>query len=858
MKTLVILIIQFVFTQQFLFSQPVHWAYKVDKFSSEYSRDRHGAKEILGLPNVDHKGRSSVYAWRVKPNLINKESVEIAYIEVSYKNTVNAQQLAVFQNFNPGCISEIFIAEDTTFHSVFVDEEVLKRSCYLPFDKQGLQKFQALKGKTKRKIFKKNKNFKSKGGYEIQRVWFTPQKVKRIRIVINPYAIDKWNEIDAIGVSESTDSIQFPIINEVKTRIFSEEKKRNAGVSVNTKFAELNPVFEPYKQTLYYTRTDHRKNFYRKNFYRSTQDIWYSQLITQECPSCELQNGRKQFNQYFATGKHWNKKFNNVIPNTVACFTNNGSKMYLNNLYPDKNCNCDSLFLNYTDGISTIISDSTYWTKINNIESYNIEKEIIKYYENFHINGEEDLIVASEKNKNISFHDIYVFSKKDTSWNAPELIGNSINTLTYYGDSTQLSFFIDTIQTDNNIDVRIGTKTWGQHKRQFIENFANVGNYFSYWITNNDSVLILSTDNKNSFGDRDLFVSFRKNDSTFTEPISLGDSINTLSDESNPFYDEKYGYLYFASAGHAGYGDRDIYRVRRLDKNWKVWRKPENLGPIVNSPTSDAFYKISQQTRTACFASNYKPLRKKGLIYRKEYSDIYLIQTYEDIKKNKDNTQLSFNDFQTRVDTVYLTNKVETVYLRDTIYTPAKIEYIKKDSLTVIVMEKPVYKEKLVYVDKIVEKNVVIYKDTCGYSGGRIELPSECDTTQIPAYIKYHDYNIATIPDEQQFNTLVNTVIENLKDDKLIDIYIESSASKVPTYSFPNNKQLAVFRATRAQTTIQEKLITEIEKNPHWRKNIKYINNSKVAGPDYKKDKERKEIYGPYQYVKIWLCIKSK
>ncbi len=129
----ILLVLSGLFCSPLVNAQKIEWAHKVDTFSSQYSIDRSSAHEILGVPNVDPIGRNSQYAWAVEPNVVNKEGVETAFIEVSFKNILNAQQVAVFQSFNPGAIQEVFVkGEDDLWKSVYLDSTVVMKTGFSP------------------------------------------------------------------------------------------------------------------------------------------------------------------------------------------------------------------------------------------------------------------------------------------------------------------------------------------------------------------------------------------------------------------------------------------------------------------------------------------------------------------------------------------------------------------------------------------------------------------------------------------------------------------------------------------------------------------------------------------------------
>jgi len=121
-------------TANHIFAQRVEWAFHVDSVSSEYSPDRHAAKEVLGVPNVDRRGRNSIYAWAVEPNVLDKEGVEVAFIQVSFKKVSDATQLAVFESFNPGAIALIEIKDEkNNWKTVYVDSLVIARTGFGTF-----------------------------------------------------------------------------------------------------------------------------------------------------------------------------------------------------------------------------------------------------------------------------------------------------------------------------------------------------------------------------------------------------------------------------------------------------------------------------------------------------------------------------------------------------------------------------------------------------------------------------------------------------------------------------------------------------------------------------------------------------
>ncbi|MBT1701596.1 OmpA family protein, partial [Fulvivirgaceae bacterium PWU4] len=144
--------------------------------------------------------------------------------------------------------------------------------------------------------------------------------------------------------------------------------------------------------------------------------------------------------------------------------------------------------------------------------------------------------------------------------------------------------------------------SWSSPVALKIKNDYNFNEKANYFLTNNRQTLIMSVEREDSQGDRDLYVSFMQPDSLWTEPLNLGDVVNTASEESAPFLASDDKTLYFSSKGFSGYGASDIYVSRRLDDTWTNWSEPENLGPEINSPLEDLFFNIPAASEYAYYS----------------------------------------------------------------------------------------------------------------------------------------------------------------------------------------------------------------------------------------------------------------
>ncbi|MDW7692736.1 OmpA family protein [Flammeovirgaceae bacterium SG7u.111] len=143
--------------------------------------------------------------------------------------------------------------------------------------------------------------------------------------------------------------------------------------------------------------------------------------------------------------------------------------------------------------------------------------------------------------------------------------------------------------------------TWGEPEKLNIDKFNNFSDKANFFMANNRKVMIISMEQSDSKGERDLYVSFLADDNVWSKPQRMGDMLNTITDESGPFLAADDKTLYFSSAGFSGFGKSDIYVTKRLDDTWLNWSEPKNLGERVNSKEDDLFFHMLPKGEEAYF-----------------------------------------------------------------------------------------------------------------------------------------------------------------------------------------------------------------------------------------------------------------
>ncbi len=109
------------------------------------------------------------------------------------------------------------------------------------------------------------------------------------------------------------------------------------------------------------------------------------------------------------------------------------------------------------------------------------------------------------------------------------------------------------------------------------------------FLNKNKNVIYYPSYGKDGANGKDIFVMKKLPDNSWSKPLNLGLTINTIGDENYPFLTSDGKTLYFSSTKHGSMGGYDIFKSTWIE-NTKSWSKPVNLGAPINSPFDDLFY----------------------------------------------------------------------------------------------------------------------------------------------------------------------------------------------------------------------------------------------------------------------------
>ncbi len=429
-----------------LFAQNVQWASRVIDYSSQYSDTTSSAEQILGRPNALPLGGDSPLAWAVGTDDSGYESDAPASITVGFDRPMPIRQVAIGESCAPGAITRV----------VAIDDANRQHQMYSALP-------QAIDDTTRVLTISMNR---------------TPYNVKAVMISLEPGQVDGWNELDAVGISDSDTPITMEI--NLAPEALSIAKPEHLGRTINTAASELTDGISPDGRTLYVSRLGDPNNVGGAD---AGRDVWYSTMNSDGS---------------------WAEAVNIGPP------INNEANNYVNAVSPDGN---------------TLLLGNKYDANGNSIAS-----------------------------------GISMSHRTATGWSLPESVE--------------------------------------------IDDDYNESSTGTYGFSPDGRVILLSVRRHDTKGEHDLYVTFLKDDGTWTTPLNMGPTINTVGDEVGPFIAADGVTMYYSTDGLSGYGGNDIFLTRRLDSTWTNWSEPENLGPGVNTPGYDAFYYVPASGEYAYFSSS--------------------------------------------------------------------------------------------------------------------------------------------------------------------------------------------------------------------------------------------------------------
>lgn len=120
-----------------------------------------------------------------------------------------------------------------------------------------------------------------------------------------------------------------------------------------------------------------------------------------------------------------------------------------------------------------------------------------------------------------------------------------------------------------------------------IKDYYTITSDVSLTLSFDGQILILSAERADS-EDMDLYVCFKEGEMKWGSPMHLGKVVNSEKRETTPFLSEDNTTLFFSSNRGGTMGGNDIFMTKRLDDTWKNWTAPVPLAEPINSMYDDS------------------------------------------------------------------------------------------------------------------------------------------------------------------------------------------------------------------------------------------------------------------------------
>ncbi|TAE09118.1 MAG: flagellar motor protein MotB [Bacteroidetes bacterium] len=450
----------------------VQWASKVIGVSSEFSDVERAqgaqfkAEQVLGKPNKMPDAGQSHCAW----SPAKADNTEGEWIKVGFDKPMKIHQIVIAENLNPGTISKVAVYD-------VIDKE------YVVFNNPNVAPLNA-----KARMF--------------SIMHSTDFEVRAVKVFLSTARVPGFNQIDAIGISASKQTIEAKINVVKEPDIKVKAKPENLGTAINSEFQEIAPTVAPDGKTIYFTRAKHPQNNGER------QDIWYAEIKPDGT---------------FNTAKNLGSPINTSHHNSSFSITPDGNKMLLNNIY-----NADGS-LEKGLSITTRQADGSWGrpqeVKIDDFSNKN------NYSEYCLSQDGKILLMTVQRADSKGGKDIYFSRNKgDGTWSQPINLGGVVNTAAnetspfLASDGKTLYFSTSGFSGYGSNDIYVTRRldeTWTNWSEpQNVGPEINTPEWDAYFSITAKADYAYYTSYANSMGDSDIFR-VKVKDVNKPDPVAL-------------------------------------------------------------------------------------------------------------------------------------------------------------------------------------------------------------------------------------------------------------------------------------------------------------------------------------------------
>lgn len=192
----------------------------------------------------------------------------------------------------------------------------------------------------------------------------------------------------------------------------------------------------------------------------------------------------------------------------------------------------------------------------------------------------------------------------DTWLNATNLLdlnNSDNNAVVGISENSNALYLLNSYSNPSRMNFGIWTsarkaKGWNKPKELTLS-LDSESDLRSYFVCPQGDVILFTSQRENSFGMEDIYLYYLENDN-WIGPVHLDERVNTAYDEISPFLTEDHKSLFFASKGHGGFGNFDIYVSERIGDSWSEWTPAKNVGDTINSPKFEGYFSTYNDGRS--------------------------------------------------------------------------------------------------------------------------------------------------------------------------------------------------------------------------------------------------------------------
>lgn len=228
--------------------------------------------------------------------------------------------------------------------------------------------------------------------------------------------------------------------------------------------------------------------------------------------------------------------------------------------------------------------------------------------------------------------DFYISVKKNDFWSKAVNAGKPLNTMGNEGAQTitadgRTMYFTACNRSDGKGRCDIYSSKEDNGKWSIPVNIGSPVNSTNWEaqpsISPDGKTLYFVSTKEGGFGQKDIWMSNLMDNGQWSEPINLGENVNSKGQEQSPFIHPDNKTLYFASDGRIGMGGFDLYKVTKNDDG--TWSKPVDLGYPINTSSDEVGLIVNAKGDKAFFSSDR--LSAKG-------RDIFEFELYKEARPN--------------------------------------------------------------------------------------------------------------------------------------------------------------------------------------------------------------------------------